>query len=251
MKEKQSNQMVSPTMGIGMCQYDSEGCICGFSDGATAILGYEAELIQGRPITSLFPMLANIQKEMPYPILDCCGGLHYLLFDQMAMDDGRHMLYFSEVSDHDQIGEQKCKLDQETGLCDSLSIIDIMDRETKRMNRYGGLLSMIYITINDYAKIEAINDSSKIDLVVQTLSIILKNESRDVDRIGRLDKALFVVVLPSTAMKGAQTMAQRLQKIAARYSDDEMPISLSIVVDEVTEDIDHWQEHIEKLTLVR
>ena len=94
--------------------------------------------------------------------------------------------------------------DSETGLLNRNAILQALDGQITRSRRYGNPLSAIKLNLTPPAHIEAHH------LTLIKISQEFKMQLRWADLIGRLDKTDFLLVLPETTLKDAESLAQKL-----------------------------------------
>ncbi len=255
-EEGSLNIKMSSTIPIktGICIYDNAQNIVSWNLSATEILGYSASEILGRPVRSVFPMLDSLQGQHLYNILASSGEMMHLVVERSDMlgPDSRelYVLAFSnytEMTTLMDVGKGELHRDEISGLYDGDSITEILSNETKRALRYRQSLSVLVVKINDFDEMDALHGPGGIELIVQTLAIILKNETRDVDCIGRLNDDMFVVGLPSTHLQASQKVAARIAKVAQHYSDDVTPFTVSVASVAIDEPVADWRQWLKAL----
>ena len=103
------------------------------------------------------------------------------------------------------------RTDELTGLLNRRALIEKLEDEVRRTQRYKTHLSILICDI-DYFK--EINDSyghDTGDRVLQIVSNLLKESLRSIDVIGRYGGDEFLVILPETSMNGAKEIAERIR----------------------------------------
>jgi diguanylate cyclase (GGDEF)-like protein/PAS domain S-box-containing protein len=238
-----------PRIKTGICLYDEAGKIVSWNKSAKDILGYEEDELVGKPIRVVFPMIDQIEERHIFDVVSKSQELHTLSIEKsnMLSGDGQltHVLSFTDQTELMMLQNRfsgDLHKDAQTGVFSHHSMIDVLNQETKRALRYKHDLSIIAVTIDGYNFIEEVHGEGSLELVVQTLAIILKNETRDIDNIGRLTDELFIITLPSTPIKAATSVANRIMRVAKRYSDDETPFTISTGVHMVESMPENWLE---------
>lgn len=239
----------------GICIYDDGGKIISWNGSAELILGYKMEELLGHQVDIIFPIAAINAHEHGgvFEVESKNGDAKSLLIDKSKMlglnENMVNVLSFSDQSDYARLKKDHSyglEMDDETGVYNHHSIIEILNQEAKRSIRYKESFSVIMVKINGYPFIDQLHGEGCQSLVIQTLSVILKNETRDIDRIGRLEDDLFIVLLPNTPIEGTRKVGDRIEKMCQRYSDDDTPFTAQIgyyLVDKITE---HWYEEMVK-----
>ncbi len=167
-------------------------------------LGREILIVNGLIIASLFAMMLHartrqLQHERQQSTLD----LH-LAKQKLELE-----LKLREQA------EYQARTDYLTGLFNRRHFIELAERELARSARYQRQFTLLIIDVDQF---KAINDTwghSTGDVVLQKVSLIIREALRDVDIVGRTGGEEFAVVLPETNANIAMHVAQRLCKIVA------------------------------------
>ncbi len=152
---------------------------------------------------------------------------HYILFD---ISKRKHM-------------EQKLKdmslTDYLTGLYNRSAILDILETEIKRLDRYGGELSILLVSINHMDGIINNYGHSVGDRAVIQAGESVVQYKRLSDSVGRYGGDKFIVVLPETGADGALVYAERLAYgISVPVGDgNQITVTLSLGIAEFNEDV--------------
>ncbi len=104
-----------------------------------------------------------------------------------------------------------------TKLYNRRAIVQFAEKEVERSKRYHHSFSIILIDIDDF---KAINDTyghTIGDIVLKKIADILKEEVRDVDKIGRYGGEEFIIVLPETNIQNAVKLAERIKRKISEY----------------------------------
>jgi diguanylate cyclase (GGDEF)-like protein len=88
----------------------------------------------------------------------------------------------------------------------------VLTRETARTRRYGGDLSIVFIDLNDFKKVNDTYGHDAGDTLLRHLSGILQKTCRDSDLVTRYAGDEFVLVLPETSPAAAAQLMGRLEK---------------------------------------
>jgi diguanylate cyclase (GGDEF)-like protein/PAS domain S-box-containing protein len=220
---------------IGMALVSLEGRFMQVNAALCHIVGYtEAELTQKTfqdithpddletDLTLLNELLAgtrqSYQMEKRYVKKD--GRVIWILLSGSAVRDsaGKVHYFVGQIQD---INERKVLLDRLerqaqqdylTGLCNRRFFLEQAETELARAQRYDNELSLFMLDIDHF---KAINDTyghATGDIVLQTLSHILRETLRSVDIIGRWGGEEFVILLPETDAQEAAEIAERLRE---------------------------------------
>jgi diguanylate cyclase (GGDEF)-like protein len=131
---------------------------------------------------------------------------------------------------HDALREQATR-DELTGLSNHRRFQQALAHETAVANRTGGPLALAIIDLDDF---KAVNDSHghlQGDLVLKSVAAVLRNISRVSDEPARYGGEELAVILPSTDLDGAYTVAEAI-RTAIEQLKIELPNggSLSVTV---------------------
>lgn len=103
--------------------------------------------------------------------------------------------------------------DDLTGAINRRYFLDILEKETLRVRRYGGTLSLIMVDIDYFKTINDTYGHDAGDQVLKRLVHELSDTVRKVDIISRLGGEEFAILLPSTNLIGALSSAERIREI--------------------------------------
>lgn len=99
-----------------------------------------------------------------------------------------------------------------TGLLNRKHIMDLLDKEISRSQRYGHPVTVLLLDIDHFKQVNDTYGHQAGDVVMCRLSEILRTMVRDVDSIGRYGGEEFLILLPeSDTQSGAET-AERIRK---------------------------------------
>ncbi|MGZ5053925.1 MAG: PAS domain S-box protein [Methylobacter sp.] len=220
---------------IGMALVSLEGRFMQVNAALCQIVGYtEAELTQKTfqdithpddletDLTLMSELLAGTRQsyQMEKRYLKKGGRVIWILLSGSAVRDsaGRVLYFVGQIQD---INERKILLDRLerqaqqdylTGLCNRRFFLEQGETELARAQRYDNELSLFMLDIDHF---KAINDTyghATGDIVLQTLSHILRETLRSIDIIGRWGGEEFVILLPETDAQEAAEIAERLRE---------------------------------------
>ena len=98
-----------------------------------------------------------------------------------------------------------------TGLLNRRALMDRLNYEADRANRYSADLSLILCDIDYFKEINDNYGHAGGDRVLQAVSEILKNSLRKTDIVGRYGGDEFMLILPETSLKGAEEFGERIR----------------------------------------
>lgn len=117
-----------------------------------------------------------------------------------------------------------------TGCLNRRALIDKLESELERVQRYGLALSILMIDLDRFKTINDRRGHLFGDSVLRQVGELLRKEVRAVDTIARYGGEEFVVVLPETANQGALTFAERLRRRIQSHEFAEVGNALSVTV---------------------
>ncbi len=124
---------------------------------------------------------------------------------------GQASVSVENIGLHERVAEQAVT-DQLTGLANNRHFREWMQRETQRLGRFGGELSLVLLDIDDFKSVNDTYGHLQGDRVLSSLGRILKLESRGVDEPARYGGEEFVLALPETPKAGAIEVAERVRE---------------------------------------
>jgi diguanylate cyclase (GGDEF)-like protein/PAS domain S-box-containing protein len=106
--------------------------------------------------------------------------------------------------------------DELTGLRNRRYIVERLEEEFQRAKRTGRPLSLIMLDIDHFKKINDAHGHLFGDLVLQVVSVRMKEALRKHDLIGRVGGEEFLVVCPESSLEDTVMVAERIRKIIRR-----------------------------------
>ena len=125
----------------------------------------------------------------------------------IAIENARNFMRISELVITDDL----------TGLYNGRYLHTLIDEEIERVRRFGGKLSLIFIDLDFFKKV---NDSCGHLVGSRTLTEVgklIKDNIRKICKSARYGGDEFVIVLPNTGKSGAMTLATKLCEIFRAY----------------------------------
>lgn len=121
---------------------------------------------------------------------------------------------------HERIA-QEALTDPLTGLWNRRHMAETLDREVSRALRFGHEISLIIIDVDDFKRINDRLGHLQGDLVLETVSDLVKDATRDIDVAARYGGDELALILVETDNEGATILAERLRE---RVRDTEVPL---------------------------
>lgn len=107
--------------------------------------------------------------------------------------------------------EKLAALDGLTGVYNRPYFDQYATKEINRINRYGGVISMIYLDIDRFKTINDTYGHPAGDLVLTKVAEALSNNIRESDVLARFGGEEFVILLPHTDVLAARALGERLR----------------------------------------
>lgn len=240
-------------MQTGVCLYASSGLICGWTKTAERLTGFSSKEMLDQKVDLIFNPASETLGPQSIKIKTKNKGLQTFtveVSDPLEVNGqviGVITFLLQGRPQEDVAKRGELLREPQSGVYDGQSMMALLNYEARMTFRYQQVFSILLVQIDNYKDIDSRYGAGSTDLIVQTLAIILKNETRDVDCIGRMAEDLFLVCLPSTKEKATFHVAARISKVALRYSDDETPFTIKTFCSEVRTPIDDWMTYIHQM----
>jgi len=123
---------------------------------------------------------------------------------------GQASVSVENIGLHERVAEQAVT-DALTGLANNRHFREWIDRETQRIARFGGGLSLVLLDIDNFKRVNDTYGHLQGDEVLRELGRVLQLESRGIDESARYGGEEFVLALPETPKGGAIEVAERVR----------------------------------------
>jgi two-component system cell cycle response regulator len=100
-----------------------------------------------------------------------------------------------------------------TGLLNRQTILALLETEIDRASRYQRPLSVIFVDIDHFKRVNDTFGHLAGDLVLNHVATLLRGSVRSVDHVGRYGGEEFILILPETDVDAAATSAEKLRRI--------------------------------------
>jgi diguanylate cyclase (GGDEF)-like protein len=107
--------------------------------------------------------------------------------------------------------------DDLTGIANRRGFFEFVDRELARARRYSRSLTVVYIDIDDFKRVNDRFGHDAGDRLLRGVAATIERSLRSVDVVGRLGGDEFVILLPETDLAAARVVLAKLQTGLAEY----------------------------------
>ena len=133
------------------------------------------------------------------------SALFMLLVVQYAYQTIHDILHLDEF-------KHLANTDALTGMYSRRAILELLEDEFQKAQRFGFPLSVAMIDIDHFKKVNDTLSHLAGDVVLKELGALLKTESRAIDTVGRFGGEEFVIIAPNRKKYHAVRFAERLRK---------------------------------------
>jgi diguanylate cyclase (GGDEF)-like protein/PAS domain S-box-containing protein len=151
---------------------------------------------------------------------------------------------FTDITKRKALEATLVKLSREdplTGLHNRRTILDLLEEEIQRGQRYKHPLSLLMMDIDHFKKINDQWGHPTGDEVLKSFAAECRSVMRENDKMGRFGGEEFVMVLPETGKMDAVLVAERIRRITAEMAVESkrgsalIPVTVSIGATTTTE----------------
>lgn len=104
-----------------------------------------------------------------------------------------------------------------------------LERTTKELRRNGGVVSILFLDLDDMKKVNDTHGHPAGDRLLRELATLLRDSCRDTDIVARYGGDEFVVLMPGTDGEGARHVALKVEEAIERHNTDAPgPVRLSV-----------------------
>lgn len=107
-----------------------------------------------------------------------------------------------------------------TGLYNLRFIKKRLNEELSRSIRYSLQLSLVMISLDNFSALLEANGRTFINKVIKEAARVLNSSLRDIDMVGRFGESEFCLILPSTPIKEAEFVAERIKRAVEKELDN-------------------------------
>jgi len=117
--------------------------------------------------------------------------------------------------------EQRARVDELTGLFNRRHFDESIMREVDRHSRYGSMLSLIFIDLDNFKSYNDLMGHLAGDKVLTQIGHVIKGALRNIDPAFRYGGDEFAIILPNTSADDAFTVAERVRRMVAQETENE------------------------------
>jgi diguanylate cyclase (GGDEF)-like protein len=153
-------------------------------------------------------------------------GMDTSLLEQLAV---KVSICLSNVMAHEQLRSLAFR-DPLTGLLNRRTMDNVLKREFNRAKRYATPLSLLFLDLDDFKVVNGLYGHDIGDDLLKYVAKHLEEMSRKSDVVARFAGDEFVIILPSTPLKKAQNLVNRLQNFFQKNPPNFDGISIPILI---------------------
>lgn len=101
--------------------------------------------------------------------------------------------------------------DELTGLYSKRFLVESLEQEVSRAQRYGRDISVLMLDLDDFKLVNQVHGREAGDSALRHAAGLIGDSMRTTDVLGRYEEDQFCVLLTETCLEGAQTAAERLR----------------------------------------
>lgn len=113
--------------------------------------------------------------------------------------------------------EKLANTDQLTGLKNRRAVLQILDYEIKKSNRYQDQLSIAMLDLDHFKLVNDTYGHLEGDALLQDLAGVITEACRETDTVGRYGGEEFLILMPKTTLADATTEAERIRQAVAQF----------------------------------
>jgi diguanylate cyclase (GGDEF)-like protein len=120
--------------------------------------------------------------------------------------------------------------DELTGVLNRRSLVEVLDQQKGRSDRYGAVFSILMVDIDHFKLVNDTHGHPAGDAVLARFAKVAAASLRQSDTFGRYGGEEFLAVLDQTTLEGACIVGERMCATAKRLQFDEFAATLRVTV---------------------
>lgn len=204
---------------IGMMMLDAQGTVTWVNPILLSTLDLDEGSVLGKSESTVDPLLRTLfQNEA---IFHSADESVVLAVSSQKIDSGR-MQYIMDISTLRRLVRERDDLRQKvrdltlsddiTGMMNKRGLLHALEPQVARSRRYGNLLSVLLIRVDNYQDLLREHGKQNMDKVLLSITHLLNEIIRWVDTIGRFGDDEFMVILPETTIDQALQLISKLRE---------------------------------------
>ncbi|MEA2063129.1 MAG: GGDEF domain-containing protein [Gemmatimonadota bacterium] len=167
-------------------------------------------------------------------LIDSAAGLRHLMLVLILLGVNPVLLFLMVLVNRKYLKnklEMQSSYDSLTDTLNRQAYEKAIEKETRRVARHGGIISMIVIEIDNFDKVIERHGAGISDEMLVIAACIIENQIRASDYICRLEEEKFVVIAPESSLDSARQLGEKLRKAIEDFEFDEvgrLTISLGV-----------------------
>ena len=183
----------------------------------------------------LLLILYVVSKYVKSKIMDCKAQIDSKNLELLAINETLEDRLVQRTEELKEAADKLEVLSTTDSLTDThnrYSIMKILDLEIDRAKRYNNPLTIFMYDVDHFKRVNDQHGHKVGDDVLYALTKVIKQSLRDIDIVGRYGGEEFLVIMPSTLLSDAITVAQRVCEDVSHHkfqTVDQITISIGLV----------------------
>lgn len=198
---------------------DDKGIIVDANLSFCRLLGTSCKAPLNKPISQVLPQLVSViedygRKGETEPIELVVSGKKRFFLPFIGSYKNLLIITLNDVTeliDYQRKLEELSQKDPLTGVLNRRAMGSVLSSEVERARRYGRPLSLIYMDLDNFKKVNDTYGHAVGDLVLKRFVDVVNEKLRKTDFLARWGGEEFVALLPETGLEGARRLAERIR----------------------------------------
>ena len=151
-----------------------------------------------------------------------------------------HLVPFYAVHIEKSIANKVSNVDSLTQIYSRRYIMNRLEEEVERAQRYGESLSVAMVDVDDFKRVNDKNGHDVGDEVLKRIAELIADNTRSIDIVGRYGGEEFLIIFPHTPLEHALKSCERIRKKAesSRIIPSHLTISIGVAQLEKSDNVD-------------